>query len=261
MLRLCGGGGMAQSVSVRWFFAGILALWTPALFSQQLHEKRGSPQPSSSQVQMQVEGDEAHESADEAEQRNRLFWGIRGVAPGQNPSLLRLKALAQRDKMAKASARRMQQGHVNFNANAWQSIGPSPLTVYLGGNLSGRVPAIAVDPTNPNTVFIGAADGGVWKSTDAGTTWTPLTDNQPSLAIGALAIDPLNPNIIFAGTGEPFAANQFTYSGGLLKSTDGGATWTNIQQPFLQDGVVSYSLSQIAVDPQNDQIVLAASPN
>jgi hypothetical protein len=149
---------------------------------------------------------ESSESPDEAEQRNRRFWQVRGIVPGQNPALARLKALARRDEMARAS-RRMQPAQLNFNSYLWQCIGPSPLTVYQGANLSGRVPAIAVDPTNPNNVFIGAADGGVWKSTNGGATWIPLTDNQPSLAIGALAIDPLNPNIIFAGTGEPFPAN------------------------------------------------------
>lgn len=242
----------------RWLLAGILVASAAELFSQQPREPRAVLQSSHSQAKM----NEVSESDDEAEHRTRLFWRIRGVVPGQNPALARLKALARRDEIAGASSHRMQRGQLNLNSYTWQCIGPTPLTVYENGNLSGRVPAIAVDPTNPDNVFIGAADGGVWKSTNGGASWTSLTDNQPSLAIGALAIDPLNPNVIFAGTGEPFPANQFTYSAGMLMSTDGGDTWTNIQQPFLVDGsAVAYSMSQIAIGPHNDQIVLAASPS
>lgn len=82
-------------------------------------------------------------------------------------------------------------------------IGPRPVEVGGGnGNWSGRVRAIAVDPRDANILYLGAATGGVWKTTDGGASWTPLTDAQPSLVIGSLALDPANPDIIYAGTGE-----------------------------------------------------------
>lgn len=125
-------------------------------------------------------------------------------------------------------------------------------------SVSGRISAIALDPgyngTTNQAVYIGAAQGGVWRSRDNGANWTPLTDDQPSLAIGALAIDPTNANVIYAGTGEgnPLTCSSY-YGAGLLKSTDGGATWTQIPGPtsafaptpaFLNAGI-----AQIAIDP------------
>jgi photosystem II stability/assembly factor-like uncharacterized protein len=115
----------------------------------------------------------------------------------------------------------------------WTALGPTPVAnVRLvggqRGRASGRVVSIAPHPTNTQIAYLGAAHGGVWRTSDGGASWTPLTDKQPSLAIGALAIDPTNPNIIYAGTGEGFtAANCLNFYGvGLLKSTDGGATWS-----------------------------------
>jgi hypothetical protein len=68
--------------------------------------------------------------------------------------------------------------------------------------VAGRVSALAVDSTNSNVLYAGAADGGAWKTTDAGVHWTPLTDSQPSLAVGSIAIDPSNHSTIYVGTGE-----------------------------------------------------------
>ena len=91
-------------------------------------------------------------------------------------------------------------------ANQWTSIGPTPIsngqTNPQSVPVSGRVNAIAFNPSNSNIIYIGAADGGVWETTDGGTTWTPLTDGQCSMSMGALAIDPINSNIVYAGTGE-----------------------------------------------------------
>lgn len=82
------------------------------------------------------------------------------------------------------------------NALSWSQLGP--------GNIGGRIRAIAVHPTDPNTVYIGAVAGGVWKSVNGGTSWTSLNDFMGNIAVCALVIDPNNPNIIYAGTGEGF---------------------------------------------------------
>jgi photosystem II stability/assembly factor-like uncharacterized protein len=94
--------------------------------------------------------------------------------------------------------------------------------------VSGRVTAIAIDPTAPDTIYLGTAQGGIWKSTDNGSSWQPKTDNEVSLAIGALALDPNAPQIVYAGTGEGNFSGDSYYGLGILKSVDGGNTWSNL---------------------------------
>ena len=144
-------------------------------------------------------------------------------------------------------------------ANTWTLVGPAPMKdSYMGGqkvDVSGRVTALAPHPSNGNIMYLGAAQGGVWKTTSAGATWTPLTDGQPSLAIGALAVAPSNGNIVYAGTGEPNGGLDNYYGAGILKSTDGGATWTRY-------GATEFSgagISSIVVHPANPNLVYAAS--
>jgi hypothetical protein len=128
------------------------------------------------------------------------------------------------------------------------------------------VTAIAVNPQNNNVVYLGAASGGVWKSTDGGASWTPLTDFQPSLAIGSLAIDPssctpADCTTIYAGTGEVYGSS-IDFGAGILKSTDAGVTWT--QQGvnlFAPQGPTDRAarIGAMAVDPFSSQIVLAGT--
>ncbi|MGE3472700.1 MAG: WD40/YVTN/BNR-like repeat-containing protein [Vicinamibacterales bacterium] len=113
----------------------------------------------------------------------------------------------------------------------WQPLGPRPITneYWSGGaNASGRVSAVAVDPTDANTAYAAAAGGGVWKTTDGGQSWTPLTDQLSSLASGALALDPSAPSTILYGTGEQHYSADSLYGDGLFRSFDGGASWAKI---------------------------------
>ena len=118
---------------------------------------------------------------------------------------------------------------IALNPGTWAAIGPQPISAgQTPGSLSvsGRVYAIAINPTNSNQLFAATGGGGVWRSNDAGADWSPLTDSQSTLFTGAIAVAPSNPNVIYAGTGNPTVVT-YAYTGhGILKSSDGGATWS-----------------------------------
>ena len=117
----------------------------------------------------------------------------------------------------------------------WTQIGPAPLRIDAEQNFqgagpdSGQVTDIAIDPRNTadNVVYIATNDGGVWKTTDGGTSWVPKTDYRLSLSMGALALDPGNPSIVYAGTGNLFN-NGFFKGIGIYKSIDGGDSWSTV---------------------------------
>ncbi len=122
-------------------------------------------------------------------------------------------------------------------------------------DVSGRVRALVVDPRNSDVVYLGAALGGVWKTTNGGDSWTPLTDDQASLATGAIILDPKNPDIVYVGTGEPTAGNDNYYGAGILKSTNGGQSWTRLGI----DTFTGMGIESIVINPQNTSIIYVAS--
>jgi photosystem II stability/assembly factor-like uncharacterized protein len=117
----------------------------------------------------------------------------------------------------------------------------------------GRVCSIAVDPTDHSRYFIGAASGGVWKTTNAGITWTPVFDNEGSYSIGTIVIDPKNPFTVWVGTGENNSQRSVAWGDGVYRSDDGGKTWKNIG---LKN---SEHIGQIAFDPRNSDSVYVAA--
>jgi photosystem II stability/assembly factor-like uncharacterized protein len=119
--------------------------------------------------------------------------------------------------------------------------------------VSGRVVAVAVDPGNAAHILIGAGGGGVWETRDAGKTWNPRTDDQPSLSTGAIAFDPRNPLVVYAGTGEGDSVSALGV--GILQSTDGGTNWTQLASAPFQ-GIGFYDL---VIDPLNSKNLLAAT--
>ena len=159
-------------------------------------------------------------------------------------------------------------------ADAWAGVAASPqsallkpfplaVTWRLEGpeNIGGRMRAVLFHPTETSTLFAGAASGGVWKSTDLGQNWRPLTDDMPRLPVGALAIDPNDPDILYAGTGEPIGTN-FGRSGGspyydglgVMRSSDGGESWNFLPWPKSNSAVF-----RIALHPQSSDTLLVAA--
>ena len=133
----------------------------------------------------------------------------------------------------------------------WTELGPAPIT---NGPWTGRCSTIIASPTDPDKWYVGAASGGVWRTTDGGASWTPLTDHLPAAAIGALAMDPANENIIYAGTGEPNFANHCLYGLGIYKSTDGGASWQVLAGPRF----AGRTFSKLIVSHTDSQVLYAA---
>src|ERR1044071_8750041 len=132
-----------------------------------------------------------------------------------------------------------------FNGLRMRSIGPA--------FTSGRVVGFAVDATNPSRYYAAVASGGVWKTINAGITWTPVFDNEGSYSIGAITLDPKNPLTVWVGTGENNSQRSVSYGNGVYKSDDGGKTWRNVGLK------TSEHIGRIAIDPKDSNIVYIAS--
>ena len=130
-----------------------------------------------------------------------------------------------------------------YKALRYRHIGPP-------GN---RTAAVVGVPGDPLTYYIGASSGGVWKSSDGGTTWTPVFDDQPAQSIGALAVAPSDPNVVWAGTGEAFIRSNVSVGNGVYKSTDAGKTWNHMG--LEKTG----RIGRVAVDLRNPDVVFVAA--
>jgi hypothetical protein len=137
-------------------------------------------------------------------------------------------------------------------APTWRSIGPSPTTPAFPNNwgvTSGRLNAIAVHPAAPNIILIGASTGGIWRSTDGGANFVPVTDTHVDLAVGSIAFAKSNPSVVYAGMGD---LDNGYFGTGVLKSTDAGATWTRVSNASLP---ALGTTAEIEVDPTNQNRV------
>jgi len=153
-------------------------------------------------------------------------------------------------------------------------IGPGGWTWLGPGNIGGRIRSMVIDPTNPNNIFVGSVSGGVWKTENAGVQFFPLTDFMANLAVATLAIDPTDPNILYAGTGEAFTSSQNPATGfqgsrgdGIFKTTNGGATWTQLIRTRVADPLVCPTIAscpwtfvnRLAISPDGSTILAATN--
>ena len=186
--------------------------------------------------------------------RGHALAGVRLALPARTPDGL---GVAEEIAEAYLAAAEVMGPPTPFGPQ-WRSCGPwtIPNGQTYGAtriNVSGRVSALAVDPANPAHVLAGAANGGVWESFNRGASWAPRTDYQRTLTVGALAFDPSAPGTVYCGTGE---GDWWSWLGvGVLRSTDGGTTWTTLcTAPFVGQGFYD-----LVVDPANSMRLFAGT--
>lgn len=251
------------------------------LASAQSKPQGTTKQPSAAARTAQAPSEDRRREAerDEVRERERWFYQQRAFPFKRIPPGARARALQRVVEMRRAER---QRGFVqapgtaeaiSANTMTWTPIGPQPSNSgsipgfgSIFGLTSGRVSALAVNPANPDDVYAGGAQGGVWRSTDGGANWVPLTDDQPSLAIGSIALDSTTCSsagcqTIYVGTGEQAFSGDSYYGAGILKSTDGGATWTQLGQAVfggpVHPNVGGAHIGSLVVNRGDPQVLLA----
>jgi len=167
---------------------------------------------------------------------------------------LYLKAMRQAERMPRYSSaqrRFYSPQKAGFDSSidatalgAWTHLGP--------GNIGGRTRALLIDPVDPDIMYAGGVAGGVWKTTNAGASWTPLSDLLPNLSISSLAFDRNDSRIIYAGTGEGFFNSDMVRGAGIFKTTDAGQTWSFLETTATSD---FHYVNDIVVSPNDSQRV------
>jgi hypothetical protein len=254
-------------------------------------ESGGKTTYASSQESSQESGRERVEdrSGDRSYLRDDLGWNWnqrgRSVRPGESAAGLRFRAYRQ--KMAMRAQRAATAANATpatpppdsgspSSSTVWAPLGPAPLASDATGDgaqdynwVSGPATSVLIDPADStgNTVLLGGAYGGLWKSTNAGSqnsnpalvTWQTLIDDEPTLAVGAIALQPGNSNVILVGTGETNSSGDSYYGLGILRSVDGGSTWTQTQSAGTGQSFLGIGFSKIAFSTANPSLAVAAT--
>jgi hypothetical protein len=237
---------------------------------------------------------ESHGGPEKTDRDNviqREQWFRRGRQGVQGRSAAALRYDAYQQMVARRKARNSNRdtaqsathtaGGSFTTAQTWSLLGPSPILSNLTGSSTadydygpvvGRVTALFVDPADAtgNTVYLGGATGGLWRSTNAaavtpaGVSWSPLLDGQPTLSVGAIGVQPGNSNLIILGTGEPDFSIDSYYALGLLRSTDHGSTWSLISSAVDGPGAPPVDLkgvafSSVVFSADNPNLVVAGA--
>jgi len=254
-----------MSASMLWFESKLTPETPTAIANAKKVDSKNAARKQLDEVSMRRDGVQVEKEefqageADDPDARFNWFWFQRTYPFDEIPAGMRRRAwdsLPQRDKYSGLNQSNISGPGLEAVGTVWSPIGPAPTTSAFpnnGGPTSGRINGIAVSPTNTQIVLIGSATGGIWRSTDGGTTFTPVSDNQVDLSVGTIAFAPSNANIVYAGMGD----NDNGYFGtGVLRSTDAGLTWTRVNNNLVlpEKG----ECVRIQVDPTNpDKVYLA----
>lgn len=245
---------MSHSAFLRLASFFILILLSKDLISQPWIRDEDNAQPNFYKIQQQFETYWKDRPVERSSgykpfRRWEWYWQYRVLPDGSFPP----SGLVQQEFNKYLRNQKVKQS-VRLPAN-WQSIGPSTSAGGYAGH--GRVNTIAFDPITDQKIYVGTAGGGFWKTSDGGTTWTTTTDALGSLGVSAIVVDYSNPDIIYIGTGDGDAGDN--YSIGILKSTDGGATFSPTGLNWSTSS--NYLIRRIVMDPSDPNVLLAATSN
>ncbi len=195
--------------------------------------------------------------------RNEHFDLMLGVDTAKQDS--RVNAVAELDRAEKRrDALRSQALIPESVLAAWTPLGPTPIPISGSVAYSGRVSAIAIHPTNPNIAYVGTAQGGLYRTLNGGTTWTPLMDNAATLAIGAVAISPSDPTTVYVGTGESTQCGSGCYIGIGVYRINNADTSPVLTGPLNKDAVnndvfTGRAISEILVHPTDANTIFVGT--
>ena len=197
--------------------------------------------PARAWTQEDEDSDEPRENR-EARAAYRLLQKGGGISPAD---LMHARDHIDRMREQQRNSKRMDAG-----INTWEWLGP--------GNIGGRIRAIAHHPTSPGIMWVGAAGGGIWKTTNSGSNWFPLEDFLPSLAVTSIVVDPNQPDVIYAATGEGFNNIDALPGAGIFRSTNGGTTWWQLPGTT---GPAFQFVNRLAHHPVTSNSLLAVTKN
>lgn len=200
--------------------------------------------------------EEEYEKESGAEKQLSMWFQSKGYP---NPNNLNDKYAAAWEEFLEIREK-TNSNAARVTAANWQSLGDV-------STIGGRILCITVDPNNSNNLWAGSASGGIWKSVNAGSSWTSVSTNLPVLGVASIIVDPSNSNTIYAGTGEVYRVDtsnigfnvwkcRGTYGVGILKSTDGGATWTQV---LTKTSDQLFAIQMLKFDPTNSNTIYACA--
>ena len=189
------------------------------------------------------------------------FFAVKRLPPGQSvlPVERYLSAIEQTKRMRRHSTLlgsavssdmdlSLNAGVPSLDLGTWSSLGP--------GNIGGRTRTLLIHPATPMTMYAAGVAGGVWKTTNGGSTWAPLADLLPNIAVNSMAMDPSDPDVIYAGTGEGYFNGDAVRGAGIFKTTDGGANWAHLASTDTAD---FHFVNKLVVSINDSQRIYAAT--